>query len=126
MARQKNDGRGRLGGRSKGTPNKSTTDLRNWLSGVLNGNRNQFERDLKELLPEERVRVLSGLFNYVIPKQQSLSVEEQISTETEALSRWLESAPQEAIDGIAKRVIELQKMNKAKLESEESESESDE
>lgn len=126
MARQKNDGRGRLGGRSKGTPNKSTTDLRNWLSGVLNGSRNQFERDLKELLPEERVRVLSGLFNYVIPKQQSLSVEEQISTETEALSRWLESAPQEAIDGIAKRVVELQKMNKAKLESEESESESDE
>jgi hypothetical protein len=123
MARQKNDGRGRLGGRSKGTPNKSTTDLRNWLSGVLNGSRNQFERDLKELLPEERVRVLSGLFNYVIPKQQSLSVEEQISNETEALSRWLESAPQEAIDGIAKRVIELQKMNKAKLESE---SESDE
>lgn len=126
MARQKNDGRGRLGGRSKGTPNKSTTDLRNWLSGVLNGSRNQFERDLKELLPEERVRVLSGLFNYVIPKQQSLSVEEQISTETEALSRWLESAPQEAIDGIARRVVELQKMNKAKLESEESESESDE
>ncbi len=118
MGRQKNDGRGRLGGRSKGTPNKSTSDLRNWLSGVLNGSRNQFERDLKELLPEERVRVLSGLFNYVIPKQQSLSVEEQINTETEALSRWLESAPQEAIDGIAKRVIELQQMNKAKLESE--------
>ena len=111
MARPKNDGRGRLGGRAKGTPNKSTADLKNWLSGVLNENRNQFERDLRELLPEERIRVLSGLFNYVIPKQQSLSIEEQIQNETESLSRWFESAPQEAIDGIAKRVIELQKLN---------------
>lgn len=111
MGRQKNDGRGRLGGRKKGTPNKSTSDLKNWLSGVLNENRNQFEKDLRDLLPEERIKVLSGLFNYVIPKQQSLSIEEQIRSETESLSRWFETAPQEAIDGIAKRVIELQKLN---------------
>jgi len=111
MGRQKNDGRGRLGGRTKGTPNKTTSDLKNWLSGVLNENRNQFEKDLKLLLPEERIKVLSGLFNYIIPKQQSLSIEEQIQNETESLSRWFESAPQEAIDGIARRVIELQKLN---------------
>lgn len=119
MGRKKNDGRGRLGGRAKGTPNKSTSDLKNWLSGVLNDNRNQFEKDLKSLLPEERIKVLSGLFNYVIPKQQSLSVEEQINSETEALTRWLETAPQEAIDGIAQRVLELQKINNAKQESDE-------
>ena len=111
MGRLKNDGRGRLGGRKKGTPNKSTASLKNWLSGVLENNRNQFEKDLKSLLPEERVRLLSGLFAYVIPKQASLSLEEQISSETEALTRWFETAPQEAIDGIAKRVIELQKLN---------------
>ena len=28
MARSKDDGRGRLGGRAKGTPNKVTTELR--------------------------------------------------------------------------------------------------
>lgn len=111
MGRKANDGRGRLGGRKKGTPNKSTSDLKNWLSGVLNDNRNQFEKDLKDLLPEERIKVLSGLFNYIIPKQQSLSVEEQIQNETESLSRWLEQAPEEAIDGIARRVLELQKLN---------------
>lgn len=111
MPRKANDGRGRLGGRAKGTPNKSTSDLKNWLSGVLNENRNQFEKDLKNLLPEERIRVLSGLFNYIIPKQQSLSVEQQIQNETESLSRWFETAPQEAIDGIARRVLELQKLN---------------
>lgn len=111
MPRKANDGRGRLGGRAKGTPNRTTSDLKNWLSGLLNDNRNQFEKDLRELLPEERIRILSGLFNYIIPKQQSLSIEQQIQNETESLSRWLEQAPDEAIDGIARRVLELQKIN---------------
>ena len=119
MGRQKNDGRGRLGGRKKGTPNKSTASLKNWLSGVLENNRNQFEKDLKSLLPEERVRLLSGLFAYVIPKQASLTLEEQISSETEALTRWLETAPEEAVDGIAKRVLELQEANKQTEEGDE-------
>lgn len=118
MPRKANDGRGRLGGRAKGTPNKSTTSLKNWLSGVLNDNRNQFEKDLKSLDPDERIRVLSGLFNYVIPKQQSLSVEQQIQNETESLSRWLQDAPEEAIEGIARRVIELQKLNEQKQDGE--------
>lgn len=119
MARKKNDGRGRLGGRQKGTPNKSTSDLKNWLSGVLNDNRNQFESDLKCLLPEERVKLLSGLFNYVIPKQQSLSIEEQIQNETESLSRFLREAPEEAIEAISRRVLELQKANQERQEQEE-------
>ena len=120
MARQKNDGRGRLGGRKKGTPNKSSSELKTWLSGVLSDNRSQFEKDLKTLLPEERVRILSGLFVYVMPKQASLSVEEQISNETEALSRFLKEAPDEAIEAISQRVLELQKLN-AQREREEDE-----
>lgn len=118
MPRKKNDGRGRLGGRSKGTPNKSTSDLRKWLSEVLNENRNQFEKDLKILTPEDRIRTLSGLFNYIIPKQQSLSIEEQIISETESLTRFLREAPEEAIEAIAQRVIELQKANQARQEAE--------
>lgn len=107
-----------MGGRSKGTPNKSTTDLRKWLSGVLNDNRNQFEKDLKMLDPENRLRVLSGLFNYVIPKQQTLSIEEQIVSETEALTNFLKEAPEEAVEAIAQRVLELQKANQARQEAE--------
>lgn len=118
MARQKNDGRGRLGGRKKGTPNKSSSELKTWLSGVLSDNRSQFEKDLKTLLPEERVRILSGLFVYVMPKQASLSVEEQISNETEALSRFLKEAPDEAIEAISQRVLELQKLNAQNQEEE--------
>ena len=118
MARQKNDGRGRLGGRAKGTPNKSTSDLKTCLSKVLNDQRVQFENDLKELLPEERIKVLSGLFAYIIPKQQALSIEEQITTETEVLTRWLSEAPDEAIEGIAQRIIEIQKANSPEVSNE--------
>lgn len=116
--RKKNDGRGRLGGRSKGTPNKVSSDLKNWLGGLIDDNKRQFEKDLKELLPEQRVKILSGLFNYVIPKQQTLSIEEQISQETESLSRWLETAPEEAIEAISQKVLELQKMNERDEEDE--------
>lgn len=118
MARQKNDGRGRLGGRAKGTPNKSTQTLKNWLSKVLDNQRETFENDLKELLPEERVRLLSNLFGYIIPKQQALSIEEQITTETEVLTRWLSEAPDEAIEGIAQRIIEIQKANSPEVSNE--------
>lgn len=112
MGRKKSDGRGRLGGRKKGTPNKITGDLKGWVSDLLNDNRRQFESDLRELLPVERVRVISGLFNYVMPKQQSISIEEQIETETQVLTKFLNEAPEEAIDKIAERVLALQELNK--------------
>lgn len=112
MGRKKQDGRGRLGGRQKGTPNKITRDLKQWVSDVLNNNREKFEEDLRELLPFERVKVLSSMFNYFLPKQQSISIEEQIETETKVLTKFLSEAPEEAIDKIAERVIALQELNR--------------
>ena len=116
MGRKAQDGRGRLGGRKKGTPNKITGDLKSWVNDLLNNNRRQFETDLKDLLPMERVKILSGMFNYVIPKQSSISIEEQIETETQILTRFLSEAPDEAIDKIAERVLALQELNKQREE----------
>ena len=45
MTRQKNDGRGRLGGRQKGTPNKVTATLREWVADLLDRNRERIEED---------------------------------------------------------------------------------
>lgn len=107
-----------MGGRKKGTPNKITGDLKSWVSDLLNGNRRQFEEDLRSLLPIERVRVLSGMFNYVIPRQQAISIDEQIETETQVLTKFLNEAPDEAIDKIAERVLALQELNKQQEETE--------
>lgn len=112
MARQKNDGRGRMGGRQKGTPNKVTTDIKSWLTEIVDKNRKQFEEDLESIMPDERVKVISGLLNYIIPKQQALSVEAQIETEYTKLRELLETAPDEAIDRISERVLFFMEKNK--------------
>ena len=58
MARQTNDGRGRLGGRAKGTPNKN---LNEWVNCFIKRNRAQFEDDFKTLSPQERAAVMATL-----------------------------------------------------------------
>lgn len=73
MAREKNDGRGRMGGRQKGTPNKTTSKVRDWLARLIDRNRKQMEEDLKALTPRERLQILERLMGYVVPKQQAVS-----------------------------------------------------
>lgn len=82
MSRTKNDGRGRLGGREKGTPNKITADMKAWIAEILNDGRGRFMDSLNNLESSEYVRVYMGLLNYVIPKRQAISgeVTEQPST----------------------------------------------
>ena len=58
MARQTNDGRGRLGGRAKGTPNKN---LNEWVNCFIKRNRAQFEDDFKTLPPRDRASVMAVL-----------------------------------------------------------------
>ena len=70
-------------GRPKGTPNKITQDMRQWLSTVIDKNRRQIERDLKALEPKERLQMLEKLMQYVIPKQQAVSAEVDFSTLTD-------------------------------------------
>lgn len=73
MARQKNDGKGRLGGRAKGTPNKATLELKTWVSFILDDGRDRFIESLMQLDPVEYIRVFTGLLNYVLPKQSPIS-----------------------------------------------------
>ena len=93
MARQPNDGRGRLGGRSKGTPNKSTAELREWVQKLVQSNMAQVKRDLKELEPKERLDVIERLMRYVLPRQQAITaeVEEANTTEWEQFRAWKRS-----------------------------------
>ena len=52
-------------GRPKGTPNKVTTTLKEWITKLINGNRKQIERD--------RLLIVERLLPYVIPKQQAIT-----------------------------------------------------
>ena len=62
-----------MGGRQKGTPNKSTATVREWVQALLDGHREQIEKDLKKLSPSQRVTTLLKLLDYILPKQQAVS-----------------------------------------------------
>lgn len=113
----------KTGGRKKGTPNKSTSAVKGYIADVLqaymqptakNSKQPNLQNDLANMLPEERVRAMTQLACYVIPKQQALSIEEQTQVEADALVQLLETAPDEAIDAIAAKVLELQARNAPK------------
>jgi DNA primase catalytic subunit len=58
----------KTGGRAKGTPNKVTTEIREFYKELIENNLEQIKADLKELTPKERIEVLIKLSEYVIPK----------------------------------------------------------
>ena len=101
-------GHPKTGGRKKGTPNKITGDLREWLAGFLNGSREQLERDFAALEPDERIFAFSRLVGYVIPKQQAVTVEAQVEAEFKHLQKLLADAPDDAAALIAQKILELQ------------------
>jgi len=109
-------GHKKAGGRQKGTPNKTTQDLRSWISQLLDDNRKQVIDDLKKLEPHQRVAVFEKLASYVIPKMQSIDATVQIAEEYNQLERLLQTAPDEAVERIAEKVMELSNENKQKNE----------
>lgn len=61
MGRTANDGRGRLGGRAKGTPNKPLAPLNEWISGILNRNRTYIEGVMKTPWTPEAMHLYAAL-----------------------------------------------------------------
>lgn len=70
MSRPK--GTPKTGGRVKGTPNKVTGTLKDFLSNLIDDNREQIYKDLKALKPKDRLIVLERFMQYTLPKQQSV------------------------------------------------------
>ncbi|GHT00790.1 hypothetical protein AGMMS50276_27470 [Synergistales bacterium] len=70
MSKQK--GTKKTGGRAKGTPNKVTSEVKTWLSELIDSNRKQIERDLKALEPKDRLNILEKFMQYTVPKMQSV------------------------------------------------------
>lgn len=108
MARQKNDGRGRLGGRAKGTPNKTTSTLKGWINELLEENRELFNAHLVALDSGEFVKAYMALMAYVVPKEQALNIEARIKQEYEELESLLQKCPESLLDKLTDRLINLQ------------------
>lgn len=91
MARAKNDGKGRLGGRVKGTPNKVTSEVKNALAPIvmayvsgegLGESKAKLEEDLQAMQPAERAKVMKDLIPYVIPKLSAVEIKDAVPVKT--------------------------------------------
>ena len=103
---------GNPAGRPKGTPNKVTADLKTWINALISKNLTRLEKDLKGLEPKERIQIFEKLMQYVVPRQQSISVEAQIQAEYAELEKLIERMPDEAVEAVTQRLIKLNQMNK--------------
>lgn len=77
MARYKNDGRGRLGGRKKGTPNKTTADLKTSINNLIADNWEQVQKDLNALEPKDRLMFIEKILRYVVPQESNINAQLQ-------------------------------------------------
>lgn len=84
MARPK--GTPKTGGRKKGTPNRTTKMMRQWLTNFVRKNRRTMQSDLDALEPKDRLIILEKLMGYVIPKQQAVKAEISSLTDDEIIS----------------------------------------
>lgn len=76
MAKAK--GSPKTGGRKKGTQNKISLAVKECITKVLTDytNSDTFLSDFAELEPKERLMIAEKLMNYVVPKMQSVAVED--------------------------------------------------
>ena len=64
----------KFGGRQAGTPNKSTNQLRQWITDFIEGNRTQIQKDWQALDPKDRLVMFERLLKYTLPTLQATSL----------------------------------------------------
>ncbi|SHG73663.1 hypothetical protein SAMN05444372_10990 [Flavobacterium micromati] len=69
----------KTGGRTKGTPNRNTTEIREQFQSLINDNLAQMNSDLKALEPKERIKAIIDLAKFVLPTLKAT----ELSTTTE-------------------------------------------
>lgn len=76
MARPKGDGRGRLGGRAKGTPNKTTQSMRALLARFCEEHYEDFVDTYERVLnPKERCELYLKAQSFVTPKLNAVDLD---------------------------------------------------
>lgn len=93
---------GNKAGKPKGAVNKTTIDLRQWITGFIEDNRDQIRKDWLKLKPKERVILFEKLLKYSLPALQATSLEinfekltdEQLDQITERLMKLIKNEKQ--------------------------------
>jgi hypothetical protein len=95
-------------GRPKGTPNRSTKELKQFVFNLLEQNQETIERDFNEATPSKRLQYFIQLLGYVLPKPQSYDVR----AEFYQLEMMLSRTPEQFIEKIAEKISVLSEQSK--------------
>lgn len=82
--------RQKTGGRQKGTPNKTTADLRKWVFEFVDSNMEEFKEEFSKMTRFEKIDIIMKLLPYVLPKQTEtkINVDEEF---TQAVKQSVEN-----------------------------------
>ena len=101
MARQKGDGKGRLGGRAKGTPNVATAGLRECIQQFVDDNFTEFVKSWKAIKsPKDKCEIYVKCSNFVLPKLNSVQMDANVKDmsyqeELDELSKEMTETPEQ-------------------------------
>lgn len=68
-------GHNKATGRPKGSANKSTSQIREAYTNLLNDNLDQLKEDFKELEPKERIKLFLDMSKYIVPTLKATEME---------------------------------------------------
>ncbi|WP_417237374.1 hypothetical protein [Bizionia paragorgiae] len=64
----------KFGGRSKGTPNRTTVEIRERFQMLLDNNLEKIQADLDTLEPKDRLQILLQLTKFVLPTLKATNI----------------------------------------------------
>lgn len=81
MARPKDDGKGRIGGRAPGVPNKVTAMTKAAIQNFLDENQEEAWKAWKDIKsPKQKFEMYLKLCEFVIPKMASVELKGEVKT----------------------------------------------
>jgi hypothetical protein len=84
------------GGRPKGSPNRITAELRDWISSFIHDNKEQIQKDFDSLEPKEKIMMFEKLLKYALPALQATSITTDFERMSdEQLNRIIEELKQQ-------------------------------
>tara|TARA_B100001093_G_C25972392_1_gene653865 strand:- start:4 stop:303 length:300 start_codon:yes stop_codon:yes gene_type:complete len=92
----------RLGGRTKGSKNKSTEIVKKNVAVLLENNIQLVQEDLDKMQPRDRVNALLQFMKFVIPTQKAVEFDNRVSQEelNEDYINRLMGIPEENFDRV--------------------------
>ena len=93
MSRRAGDGKGKTGGRVKGTPNKVTAYAKEEIAAIVNTNAAKVQQMLDMVVePEKWLHCYVKILEFVMPKQAAVKVTDvaKVSDLKSELAKWAE------------------------------------